>query len=90
MTPVVYRKWRGEVTAILPTLPANPGCFVCYAHIGQHGECSAEWYQGTKPATPDEFRDLHSELQARYDGDLGDRIATLGRQYAGEIARDKP
>lgn len=38
---VVYRALKGEVAALLPELPAKRGYIACYAHIGQHSECSS-------------------------------------------------
>ena len=65
--PVVFRFDRGEVTAVFPTLPANPGFMVCYAHIGQHSECSRDWYYTTRPATEAERASLLAELRQIYD-----------------------
>lgn len=71
MTPVIFRAdrsgdFKGNVTAVFPTLPADirGDQMTCYAHIGQHSGCSAEWYQTTRAAKPDEYRDLLKELQA--------------------------
>jgi hypothetical protein len=44
----------------------------CYVHVGQHSACSFTWYrQHTRPATPDEYRDLYRELQSIYEVDDG-------------------
>ena len=69
--PVLFRTdtrgFVGAVTAILPTLPANPGMHVCYAHLGQHSECSREWLYGvTRRALPAEYADLLAELRDIY------------------------
>ena len=57
----------GEVTAILPDLPANVDRHACYAHIGQHGECSKHWLgDNTRPATMAERADLLAELAGIY------------------------
>lgn len=64
---VIYRKGAGgEVVAFLPELPANRGNIVCYAHTGQHGEASIEYYHGTEKALPSEYEPLHKELKAIY------------------------
>lgn len=63
MTPVIFRKSGGEITACLPTIPASPGYATCYAHIGQHGSYSYAWYVTTKAAKPAEYEDLLSELR---------------------------
>ena len=66
MTPVIFRAEKrsseNEITAVFPTIEANPGYMVCYAHIGQHGECGQGWYYTTRPAKPDEYSDLLAEL----------------------------
>lgn len=39
--------------------------YFCYAHIGQHGECSRAWIQeDTIPASVPEYLDLMKELTA--------------------------
>jgi hypothetical protein len=65
-TKVIFRKWRdGTIDAIFPELPANRNGLDCvaYAHVGQHGAAD---YQGvisqTKPALPDEYAPLLTEL----------------------------
>ena len=64
--PVVYRVIQGEVLAIFPTLEANPGRFVCYAHVGQHSEASCDYARSGRLATEPEYRALHLELTERY------------------------
>ena len=64
MTPVVFRKYKDEVVAILPTLSAHYGNVVCYQHVGQHGEGHLSWVSDTLPATPAEYGDLLRELVA--------------------------
>ena len=43
-----------------------------YAHVGQHGSCSYDWYiTDTKPAKPDEYANLKAELESiGYDLDI--------------------
>ncbi len=67
MLPVIFRTDGKEVTAFFPTLGANPGFIVCYAHIGQHSEASSEYYYSTKPAKENEYSDLLNELTQVYD-----------------------
>ncbi len=72
---VVFRtdKDDGTITAVLPDFPANPGHYLCYAHIGQHGECSLGWYyQSTRPAKPAEYADLLTELTQIYGAQYPD------------------
>ncbi len=68
--PILFRKDRegGDIVAFFPTLPSNPDRMVCYAHVGQHGEASMEYYYyRTKPAKPDEYTELLAELTQIYD-----------------------
>jgi hypothetical protein len=69
MTPVLFR-CDSEVTAVFPTLTAGPGEMTCYAHIGQHSGCTRGWYRTTRPARPDEYAGLLSELESIGYGDL--------------------
>ncbi len=75
---VTYRIARNgnpdTLTAILPDIPANPGHFVCYAHIGQHSEGSLGWYQSTRRATETEYKALARELESIYAPDYALRI----------------
>ncbi|QPC91485.1 hypothetical protein [Mesorhizobium sp. INR15] len=71
MTPVLFRIDRSgkhrDVTAVFPTLPSDAaGRFMtCYAHIGQHGSASHQWYvSATRPATAAEYSALKSELES--------------------------
>lgn len=71
--PVIFRAdrsgdFKGEVSAIFPTIPAdNFGNLTCYAHVGQHGACSLDWYHTTRPAKPGEYADLLAELRGIYE-----------------------
>lgn len=67
VVPVLFRRDRrkdGEVTAVFPTIPGSPGHMTCYAHIGQHGSCSAGWLATTRPATEAEYASLRRELES--------------------------
>lgn len=68
-TKVIFRKWKttGEVIALFPCEPATSDLTLCqsYMHVGQHGAaCPAGVVRDTKPATPDEYRELEKELTA--------------------------
>lgn len=76
--PVAFRIHQGDVTAILPTLPSNYRNCLCYAHVGQHGESSFEWYASTKAATPEQYAPLLSELRQKYETD-GDTLRAIKR-----------
>lgn len=94
-TPVLFRKCCGEVTAVFPCEPwSAPWTMACYAHVGQHGGCSREWYNKTRAAKPEEYKLLATELEG-----LGYRLKAYKRitrqfdtirenrwrQYAGVI-----
>lgn len=72
--PVIFRaersgQFKGQVTAVLPSIPYGSGLLTTYAHVGQHGGGSYEWYsQRTRPATPKEYDSLLKELTYVYDG----------------------
>lgn len=72
--PVLFRISRGECVAVFPTLDGrsdpnapNRSRITCYAHIGQHGDCSYGWYATTKKATPEQHADLLAELRGIYE-----------------------
>lgn len=62
-TRVIFRKDSHEVTAVFPD-ETDRGLYTCYAHVGQHGSCSYEWYRTTKPATESEYAALKRELES--------------------------
>lgn len=70
-TEIVFRKNKtGDITAVFlnEAFKHYGNSLVCYAHIGQHGECSMDWlYQDTMPATKEEYQDLFKELTIIYD-----------------------
>ncbi len=73
-TPVVFRRSRrkepeglaAEIVAVMPCEPADyeGRHMTCYAHLGQHGACSWEWYNATRAAKPAEYADLLKELES--------------------------
>ena len=71
-TAVLFRveragEFKGTVTAVFPdevTHVASTELMTCYGHIGQHGSCSRDWLRTTRPATPEEYASLKSELEA--------------------------
>ena len=34
----------------------------CYSHIGQHSACNPGYAKESRPATPEEYKDLYTEL----------------------------
>lgn len=75
--PVIFRHDGEDVTAVFPTLPGtnNPSTMTCYAHIGQHGSCCADWVRSTSPALPSEYAPLLAELRRIYE--TGEDACTL-------------
>lgn len=66
--PILFRKESDDsITAVFPTIPGSPGMMSCYAHLGQHSSCSLVWYRGTRPARPEEYADLLTELRRIYE-----------------------
>jgi hypothetical protein len=73
--PVIFRvdtsaEFAGSVTAFFPTLPADyhGKLMTCYAHIGQHGGASFDYYYSTRPASEAESAALLRELRGIYEG----------------------
>lgn len=63
-TKVILRKFpNGDVIAFFPELPGTNSARTClnYMHIGQHGSGEATC-EGSRPATPEEYKDLYEEL----------------------------
>ena len=56
-----------DVIAFLPEIRVNYGNIMSYMHIGQHSEASYDFYNGTKKATEEEYKQLLEELKQRYD-----------------------
>lgn len=64
---VIFRKFRqGDIIALLPDVPANPGRVMSYQRIGQHCEADRLITRETMRAEPAECAALLSELQSIY------------------------
>lgn len=64
---VLFRYSRGEVTAVFPSeCGTDEWDFSCYAHVGQHGSCGRQWYNTTRKAKPEQYKDLLAELCSIY------------------------
>ena len=69
--PVLFRMAKDEhgeyLTAVFPRQLGtdDPWSMGCYAHVGQHGSCSTDWYRTTWPAKPEQYTDLAAELQSK-------------------------
>jgi hypothetical protein len=66
-----------EVTAVFTSRETHPTNSadkrMCYAHVGQHSECSLAWVdERTRAATPAEYDSLLRELRQIYEGDSVD------------------
>ena len=75
MTEIVFRvvkqgQFKDSIDAVfLGTDQLNRN--QCYAHIGQHSEGDYNYFlQETRPATPEEYRDLLHELKSIGYNDL--------------------
>lgn len=78
---VQFRKMKeGDILAVLPDVPANPGRYMSYQHIGQHCECSADIASFTKPATEEEYKPLYDELTR-----IGYRLQVVRRITSDKI-----
>lgn len=66
ITKVVFRKYRsGEILALFPYEDWASTTCSSYMHVGQHGGANyVHCIYTTKPATPDEYADLKSELES--------------------------
>lgn len=67
-TTVVFRVWReqdgGDVIALFPEVEHNGRYCESYMHVGQHGGADyALVIQATRPARPEEYAMLQSELE---------------------------
>ena len=67
----VLRLWQetGAAIALFPDLPADLTGRYClsYEHVGQHGAADyAAVVAATRPAAPDEYRELKAELEDHY------------------------
>ena len=66
-TKVIFRKWKdGDIIALFPEEPGtqDPGTCSSYMHVGQHSAANPAIIRETKPATPDEYRELALELKS--------------------------
>lgn len=64
---VIFRKFaEGDIIALLPDYPANPGRIMSYMRIGQHAEADREIIANTRPAMPEEAQSLLRELVSIY------------------------
>ena len=65
-TKVVFRKFKdGDIIALFPEQSYRHNYTTgSYMHIGQHGDCDYHnIISMTRPATPEEYKDLYQELE---------------------------
>ncbi len=65
MTKVVFRRYNGDILALFPEIPTDNQGLYCLSYMHRDGHAAAD-YDGcisyTKPATPEEYKDLFDEL----------------------------
>lgn len=63
-TPVNFVISEGEVTAVFFCDSYNwrGDLYHCYAHLGQHGSCSDDWWREQTEAIPEQYAELKAEL----------------------------
>jgi hypothetical protein len=72
---VQFRKFKGEIIAVFPYIIETSTNIMCYAHIGQHSSCIWSIDSFSKPAKPEEYKDLLSELQS-----IGYNVQVINRR----------
>jgi len=78
--PVIFRRESdNSILAVFPTMAESYAGYhmLCYAHVGQHGTCSLDYYRETTPATPEQYADLLAELRGIYESDHYGEPVTL-------------
>jgi len=66
-TLTIFRKFKeGEIIALFPEIKWDHDGYFCtsYMHLGQHGSAEYAIISITKPATPEEYSDLKTELES--------------------------
>ena len=64
-TLTIFRKFKeGEIIALFPEMREPHGLCMSYMHLGQHGSADYGIIRITKPATPEEYSDLKTELES--------------------------
>lgn len=71
--PVIFRFFQGELLALFPTEEwgRHGQDITCYAHVGQHGSACRSLLRRGRPAKPEEYADLLSELRGIYERSTG-------------------
>lgn len=88
---VIFRiETGGDILAIFPEVPGtNEYDVSSYAHIGQHGACSIQYYQrNTRPANPEQSASLLRELKSIYEtGPDAVKLIPAIRFYPSDFAK---
>lgn len=64
---VIFRTWKStnSVIALFPYDTFGNGTCTSYEHVGQHGGANYSGVmEATRPATPEEYADLKTELES--------------------------
>lgn len=82
-TRVVFRVFNdGEVIALFPHIKERKGMIESYMHIGQHGSASPLIVNDTRPAAPEQYRELLNELVCvGYNPVIGTRLTKCPQSY---------
>lgn len=92
------RSHKGNPVLFFPTMDANAGRLVCYAHLGQHSEADYAYYRGLRnPAGAYQQLEANNLLaEYRRNLDKGESLkivsrdtVTMQRQRYGWIAKRK-
>ena len=92
--PVLFRaeksgQFKNHITAVFPTLPGTSARdFTTYAHVGQHGIGTYQWYWRTRPATLEEYSALLRELRLIYEEDKDLKLKVVHR-ITQDMARER-
>lgn len=69
-TKVIFRKWKEVIIAIFPEIPGNkdPNTCLSYTQVGDYCACIPENIMDkTRFATPEEYADLKTELEKKFN-----------------------
>ena len=64
ITEVQFRIFKGEILAVFPYEIAGKNAVTCYVHIGQHSDCMWDIVYYSKPAKPEQYKELFTELES--------------------------
>ena len=56
------KETQKEIFAFFPFLKESPGCYLSYAHLGQHSQCCLDYALESREASINEAEDLYKEL----------------------------